>query len=338
MSKAYLITAGAGIDSLTMVERDVPSPAPGQVKVRVRAVSLNHRDLGMARGTVPDARTVGFVPASDGAGEVTAVGQGVSQWKVGDRVTCACSPDWYDGPPDSAYARTAIGGANDGVLAEEVLLPAHGLVRIPDSMTFVEAASFPCAGVTAYNALFGERPVQPGQTVLVQGTGGVSIFALQLARAAGAFVIATSSSDDKLARCRELGANALVNYRTSDWVAAAKEITGGRGVDTIVEVTGRLAPSIDALAPNGTVSIIGATLGLDEPSTPVNPRAIFSKAAVLRGIFIGSVVMFRKLLATYETNGLRPIVDSVHPFADARGAYEAMHAANHFGKLVIGVD
>lgn len=337
MSQAYTIVAGGGIESLTLTDADIGEPGPGQVVVAVHATSLNHRDLSIVRGRVPVAARGPFVPLSDGAGEVVAVGPGVRKWQVGDRVVGAFKPDWIDGPPNAAYSASALGGGEAGMLAAHVVLPADAVVAVPADMSFEQAATLPCAGVTAWNALFGERPLTPGQSVLVMGTGGVSIFALQLARTAGATVIATSSSDAKLERAAELGADHLINYATTpDWATAAAEITGGRGVDVVVEVTGQLQAALNALASNGTVSIIGATLALREPIAEVNPRSLFSKSAVLRGISVGSVAMLARLIAAMEASHISPVIDSVYSFGEARQAYEALAAAQHFGKIVIG--
>ena len=237
--KAFQIQEFGGPDVVRPAELPDPAPGPGQVLIRVRAVSLNFRDLLMSRGIYNPKLKLPAIPVSDGAGEVVATGAGVSRYKPGDRVAACFMPEWVDGPPDDEKARSALGGGGVGMLAEMAVLPEHGLVSIPPHLSVEEAATLPCAGVTAWNALVESGGIKPGDTVLVQGTGGVSLFALQLARLAGARVIATSSSDQKLARALELGATDGINYKTTaDWDKRARELTSGKGVDKIIEVGG----------------------------------------------------------------------------------------------------
>ena len=327
------ILDGSGVAALRQVERPDPVPAPGHVVVRVRATSLNHRDLGIARRGV-DAP---LVPLSDGAGEVVATGEGVTRWTPGDRVMANFFTTWSDGPWRPHYGESALGGAVDGMLAELVALPESALVAVPEGWSFEEAATLPCAGVTAWHALFEDRPVRPGDLVVVQGTGGVSVFALQLARLAGAQVAATSSSDRKLEVMAELGATFRVNYRTTpDWAAEVRAVAG-RDADHVVEVTGQLDASLSLAGPNGTVTVIGTTLGTDGPTVAISPSRLLRNSLHLRGVYVGSTAMLRRLASAMASADVRPVIDSVHPFDDAVAAYETMAAATHLGKIVVTV-
>ncbi|HEU4533227.1 MAG TPA: NAD(P)-dependent alcohol dehydrogenase, partial [Polyangiaceae bacterium] len=263
--RAYEIQTANGIDGLKLVERPAPSPGPGQVLVRMRAASLNYRDLLAVEGRYPGgALPLPLVPLSDGAGEVTAVGAGVTGLRPGDRVASSFFQGWVDGPFDSKKGATALGGAIDGVLAEQVVLEAAGAVKFPDYLSFEEAATLPCAAVTTWVGLVEMGGLKAGETVLAQGTGGVSIFALQIAKALGARALLTSSSDEKLARGKELGADGLINYKKEpDWAAKALELTGGRGVDVILEVGGAetLPQSIKATRVGGHVTLTGLLTG-----------------------------------------------------------------------------
>jgi NADPH:quinone reductase-like Zn-dependent oxidoreductase len=327
--KAWELT-GQGIDALAMAERPLPEPMPGEVVVRVRAVSLNYRDLAIARrGTV---RAV--VPVSDGSGEVVSVGEGVGQWSAGDRVITPFFRSWVDGPWHPKHAKQALGGAIDGVLAEEVALPADVLVGVPQGWSYEESATLPCAGVTAWNALTGgARRVGEGDLIVVQGTGGVSVFALQLAVHRGAQVAVISSSDAKLAVVSGLGAALGVNYRTvADWPAAVRE-RAERGADHVVEVTGQLEASLRAAASGATISIIGTTLA--GTRVPVDAALIQQKVATVRGIFVGSATMLRALAHELAEAGIRPVIDKVFDFEDTPSAYQELSAASHVGKIVI---
>src|SRR6266481_410332 len=259
--KVYEITDGnAGIDGLKISERPTPKPGHGQVLVRVHSTSLNFRDLATAKGALGRALKLPLIPLSDGAGEVVEIGPAVTRWKQGDRVAASFFQSWIDGPQAAGHVRSALGGALDGMLAEYVALDQQGLVAIPDYMSYDDAASLPCAAVTSWNALMIENPVKSGDSVLVMGTGGVSIFALQFARMHGARVIATSSSDAKLARLREMGATDAINYRTTpEWDRRVLELTAGEGVDHVIEVggPGTLERSLNAVRVGGCVSLIG---------------------------------------------------------------------------------
>jgi NADPH:quinone reductase-like Zn-dependent oxidoreductase len=335
--KSWQLNKGArSLDDLVMVDRDKPVPGPGEVLIRVRACSLNYRDAlipkGFYMGGVIDRD---ITPLSDGAGEVEAVGAGVTRYKVGDRVAGTFFQGWISGPA-SAEVGPALGAPPaKGMLSEYVTLPDYGVVPLAASLSFEEAATLPCAGVTAWNALMeGAPPVRPGAWVAVLGTGGVSLLALQIAKAAGARVIATSSSDDKLERVKAMGADAVINYKTTpDWGVEAMRITGG--VDHVVEVGGQgtMAQSMQAIGFNGEISIIGV-LSLEGN---VTPRDMMFKAGRMRGIFVGSAAMATSLNAAVDANGIKPVVDKVFAFDDAKAAY-AYHASPAlFGKTVISI-
>lgn len=334
--KAYRIHEMVGPDGLRREDLPGPKPGPGQVLVRVRATSLNYRDLMILKGTYSRNLPLPLVPLSDGAGEVAAVGPGVTRFKPGDRVAGCFMTAWTDGPPTDLAAKSAMGGAIDGMLAEHVVLPEGGVVRSPDHLGDEEAATLPCAAVTAWHALFEGGGLKAGETVLVQGTGGVSMFALQFARLAGARVIATSSSDAKLARARELGASDGINYRTTpDWDVAARNLTEGVGVDHVVEVggAGTLPRSIKAVRQGGHIALIGVLTGGE-----VDPRPVLMKSVRLQGIFVGSRAMFENMNRAVALAKLRPVIDRVFPFDRAVEAYKHLESGSHFGKVVIRFD
>lgn len=333
--RAWMVPAGAkSAAELRRVDCPDPRPGPGQVLVRVRAASLNYRDQLVASGTYftgPSTRDI--VPLSDGAGDVAAVGPGVSRVRVGDRVA-GC---FFQRPPDAApdSPPLALGTPLDGTLADYILLYEDGVVPIPGDLSYEEAACLPCAGVTAWHALFrAGRPIQAGHSVLVLGTGGVSIFALQFARAAGARVIATSSSDEKIQRLRALGASEAINYkRTPDWEREVLRATG-RGVDCVIEVGGggTFARSVQSLARGGKVCLIGFVAGRDGDT---NPFPLMYKAGNLHGIFVGDREMFEEMNRAIAVNQVKPVIDRVFPFEEAKQAF-AHHASGQFiGKVVI---
>lgn len=334
--RQWLITKGStSLDDLRLADAPEPMVGPGEVLIRVRACSLNYRDqaipLGQYIGGVVDRDTV---PLSDGAGEIAAVGEGVTSLKVGDRVAGSFFQNWIDGPPNPG-AGPALGAVSaTGMLQEYVVLPEHGVVPIAESLTFAEAACLPCAGVTAWNALMeGPRPVSAGESVLVLGTGGVSLLALQIARAAGARVIATSSSDEKLERARALGAHGLINYRSvPSWGAKAADLSGG-GVDHVVEVggAGTLAQSIAAVGYGGEIALIGVLTRDGDTS----PHALMFKGATLRGIFVGSAGMARRLNAFVDAHAIKPVIDRSFPMEQAIDAYRYQSSTSLFGKVVI---
>ena len=334
--KVYELNQNEGLDALTQGEREVPEVGPDDVRVLVRAVSLNFRDLGIARlRRKPGARPL--IPTSDGAGEVVEVGRNVRSLKVGDRVAASFFPSWHAGAPIAAYHANALGGSVDGMLAEQVVLPQASWVRLPEHLSFEEGATLPCAGVTAFNALFESASVRPGDTILLQGTGGVSIFALQLAKAAGARVIITSSHADKRVRAAKLGADHTLDYKaTPKWGEEATSLTGGRGVDVVVEVggPGTFDQSVAALRYGGTMSILGVLTGT---RGEVNTYGIFHKALRVHGVYVGSVAMFESLNRVLTAHAIHPVVDRVFGFDEARAAYEYLASAQHFGKVVIRV-
>jgi NADPH:quinone reductase-like Zn-dependent oxidoreductase len=334
--KVYRLHEFNGADGLRLESLPDPTPGHGEVVMRIRAVSLNFRDLMIAKGVYNPKLRLPFVPVSDGAGEVVATGPGASRFTAGQRVVAAFMPGWVDGPPDEDKARSALGAGGTGMLAEYVLLPEQALLPIPAHLNFTEAATLPCAGVTAWNALIATGGLQPGETVLTLGTGGVSLFAIQFARMAGARVIATSSSDQKLARALELGATEGINYQTTaDWDKKARELTGGKGVDQVVEVggAGTLPRSMRAVRMGGTISLIGVLSGAGD----VNPVPILMKNIRVQGIFVGSRAMFEGMNRAIEAGGLRPVVDRVFEFDEAVRALKHLESGAHFGKVVVRV-
>ena len=332
--RAYRLQA-AGIDGLAEVELPMPKPGPRQVLVKVAACSLNFRDLAIALGTYRMPTKPDLVPLSDGAGEVVEVGPGVTRVKAGDRVAGCFFQRWFAGPPAADTHVSALGGGLDGMLAQYVVLEQDGVVALPAHLTFEEAATLPCAAVTAWHALAEHARIVAGETVLVQGTGGVSIFALQLARLMGARVIVTSSSNEKLARAKALGAAHGVNYKaTPEWDKAVVELTGG-GVDHVVEVggPGTLARSLRAIRVGGKITLIGVLAGAAE----INPMLIFSRRANVQGISVGSTQMFEAMNRAIAASGLKPVIDKVFAFGEAPAAYRHLQSAQHFGKVVIRV-
>jgi NADPH:quinone reductase-like Zn-dependent oxidoreductase len=278
------------------------------------------------------------VPCSDGAGEVLAVGPGVTQWKPGDRVAGIFMQNWQGGRPTSAKAKGALGGDIDGMLATEIVLPESGLVRIPEHLSYQEAATLPCAAVTAWNALFKAAEIRPGDTVLIEGTGGVSIFALQFAKIAGARVLGISSSDEKLMRAKNMGLDEGLNYRANpDWEKWALQQTGGEGVDLVVEVGGSetLPRAIKAARPWGTVAQIGVLSGATEA---LDVRPILSRQIRIHGVYVGSRADFEAMNKAISQTRLKPVIDSVFPFAEAPAALRHMESAAHFGKIVISTE
>ncbi len=336
--RAYqLPKGGAGIDALTKVERPQPKPAYRQVLIKVAACSLNFRDLGIVRGTYRMPVRENIVPLSDGAGEVVETGAGVTRVKVGDKVAGCFFQRWPGGEPPPDVQAGALGGGTDGMLAEYVVLEEEGVVKVPAHLSLEEGATLPCAGVTVWNAMMEHAKLVGGQTVLLQGTGGVSVFGLQLARAMGIVSVITSSSDDKLAKAKKLGAAHTINYKTTpDWEKAATEFTGGRGVDHVVEVggAGTLARSFGAIRVGGRISMIG---GLSGAATELDPRLIMARRANIQGISVGSTQMFEALNRAIVANGIKPVIDRVFGFDEARAAYQHMASGAHFGKIVIRV-
>lgn len=325
-----------GIDSLEFVERPTPVPGPGEVLVAVRAVSLNYRDLLMIKGLYNPKMKLPRIPCSDGAGEVVAVGPGVTAWQPGDRVAGIFMQNWLDGPLTAARAKGALGGDIDGVLADYAVLKESGLVSVPGHLSFQEAATLPCAAVTAWNAL-ATGDLKPGSTVLIQGTGGVSIFALQFARLRGARVLGVSSSYEKLQRASAMGLDAGLNYRDNpEWDRWALDQTSGEGVDLVVEVggAGTLARSLKAVRFGGTVAQVGVLANSTE-SFPI--PFILHKMARIHGIYVGSRRDFVEMNRAISLTQLRPVGEEFH-WTQAREVLERMEEASHFGKLVLTVN
>ena len=333
--RAYEIVTPDGIDALSVADRDASEPGPGQICVAVRASSINYRDLATAKNPVPRGISYPRVPNSDAAGEITAVGPGVSQWKTGDAVASCFFQAWQDGPVTTTAMASALGGAIDGVLAEQVILSENGVVAIPDHMSFEQAATLPCAALTAWRALIESGGLKAGETILLLGTGGVSIFALQIAVMHGAKVIITSGSDEKLTRAHQLGAAVGVNYRTNpDWEKVVLDLTDGCGVDHVVEVggAGTLEKSIQAVRVGGHIALIGVLT-----SARVDPVSIMRKSLRLHGIYVGSRRVFQDMNRAFTLHKLEPVIDRVFPFDRARDAFHYMEAARHFGKIVVSV-
>ncbi len=327
-----------GIENLAVVERPDPAPGHGEALVRVRATSLNFRDLLTVTGMYNPKQPLPLIPLSDGVGEVVAVGAGVTRVKVGDRVAGIFAQGWSGGEPAVEKIRaTTLGGPLDGMLTELRVLSAEGLVKIPAYLTDEEAATLPCAAVTAWSALIEQGNLKPGETVLVQGTGGVSVFAIQFAKATGARVIVTSSSDEKLERAQALGADDLINYNAvPDWDKKVRELTGGRGVDHVVEVggAGTLGKAIRAVRFGGHISIIGILSG---KSGDFDLIPVLMQNIRLQGVIVGSREMFERMNRVMELHHIRPVVDEVFPMAESQRAFGLMAKGGHFGKIVVKV-
>jgi NADPH:quinone reductase-like Zn-dependent oxidoreductase len=334
--RAWRFVDAFGLENLRLVELPEIEPHPGQALVRVRACSLNYRDLVLAKGGYGRAVKAPITPLSDGAGEVLAVGSGVTRVKPGDRVCGIFMQRWLDGGPDDEKAASAMGGAIDGMLAEQVCLNADGLVHFPDHLSFEEAATLPCAAVTAWNCLFRSGNLKPGETVLLQGTGGVSVFALQFCKMAGARVFSTSGNDAKIERLKQMGADGVVNYKTTpEWDKPARNFTHGVGVDHVVEVggAGTLPVSIKAVRRGGHIALIGVLTGGGE----IDPRPILMKSIRLQGVYVGSREMFEEMNRAIENTRLRPVVDRVFGFDEIAEAMRYMESGAHFGKICVRV-
>ncbi len=335
--KAWQLTASTGADALRLTQLSKPHPGPGQVLVRVRATSLNYRDLMVASGRYGPGVPLPLIPLSDGAGEVAAVGEGVARWKAGDRVAGTFFQAWQTGPLRREVFETALGGSINGMLAEYVTLSAEGVIALPPHLSFEEGATLSCAALTAWHALVTDGKIAAGQTVLVLGTGGVSVFALQFAKMHGARVIITSSSDDKLARARSLGADETINYRTHpDWEKEVFRLTDKMGADHIVEIGGKdtFPRSLRAVAMGGTISVIGGVSGF---TSDVALRDILGKSALIRGIFVGSRDMFAAMNRAISLHQLKPVMDRCFPFGEAPAAYRYQETGAHFGKVVVSL-
>lgn len=334
--RRYEVQDSFGLDNLRLVEAPEPALGPGQVRLRVRACCLNYRDLLMVRGHYDPRLPLPLVPLSDGLGEVVELGPGVARVALGDRVCATFSPSWIAGEPDADAVRLTRGGVVPGMLSEQVVLGEQELVRAPDHLSDVEAATLPCAALTAWSALATYGGVKAGDVVLTLGSGGVSVFALQLARLLGARVTATTSSEAKAQRLRALGAETVVRYDEDPrWGRAVRKLTGG--VDHVVEVggAGTLAQSLEAVRPGGTVSLIGVLSGVKEP---LSVLPVLMKQVRVQGILVGHRQGFEAMNRAIAAHGLRPVVDRVFPFTEARAAFEHLASGAHLGKVCIGLD
>jgi NADPH:quinone reductase-like Zn-dependent oxidoreductase len=332
--KAYELTQ-FGLENLVLVEREAPRPGPNEIVVRFHAASLNFRDLMFVKGVYNPRAKLPAIPLSDGAGEVVEIGSDVSQWKTGDRVCPIFNQSWLDGRPSLQKNRATLGAGDlDGVAREYGAFNENGIVRVPEHLSFEEAATLPCAGVTAWNALVESGRLRAGDTVLTLGTGGVSVFALQFSKMHGATVIATSSSVEKLNRARELGANETINYRlTPDWDKEVSRLTNNIGVDHVVEVggTGTLSKSVNSTSVGGHVALIGVLASGGD----FDPRRILMKGVRLQGIFVGSRQMFEDMNSAIEVNRMRPVISRIFAFEELAEALKYMETGSHFGKIVL---
>ncbi len=332
--KQIFLAPGADFSRLQTRDVEAPQPKAGQVAIQIKAASLNYRDLITAQ----NPKIENIVPLSDGAGAIIALGEGVEDWKIGDRVCPTFFRDWTSGRFRNRYHAAALGGSADGVLSEIVVAPTHGIVRIPDDYSYQEAATLPCAGLTAWYSLMTRGHFTPGDSVLLQGTGGVSVWGLQIVVASGERAIITSSSDDKLQRARAMGASETVNYRaTPDWDQEVWRLTGKRGVDHILEVggPGTLEKSLKSVAAGGHIAQIGVLTGF-EPA-PVSLFPIVSKNAAISGIYVGDRQSFETFVQFLNVTKVKPVIDRVFGFDEARAAYEYQMSGAHFGKVVISV-
>ncbi|WZH49447.1 putative alcohol dehydrogenase [Fusarium acuminatum] len=326
-----------GKSSPELVEKSLPSLGRHDVMIRVEAASLNYRDMALLKGDYPMATKEGIVPLSDGAGEVIAVGQDVKRVKTGDRVAVACTTDWIGGSFVEEYKQTSVGFNVDGLLSQQAIFPDIALVHIPDYMSYIEAASLPCAAVTAWNCLNKIEPLQPGQTILIQGTGGVSLFALQFAKIFNARVLAITSSDEKAAKLKELGADAVINYSTHpDWDREVMALTDGKGVDRVLDIAGEktIVKSAASAKVTGVVVIIGFASGFGGGLPPID---ILSRSLTVTGSTIGPRTDFEAMLKAMAQSKVKPVIDQVFSFADYRKAYERLESGKHVGKIVIKI-
>lgn len=333
--KLYELQHKSGLDSLTLVTRPDPAPGPGQVLVKVKAWSLNYRDLMVAKGAYGAPPPLGRIPLSDGVGEVVGIGSGVTRAKVGDRVAGCFMQGWIGGDVTPELWATAMGGAIDGMLAQYAVLSEQGVVQVPAHMTDEEAATLPCAGVTAWNALVRKAHIRAGDTVLLLGTGGVSLLALQMAKLHGARTIITSSSEEKLETAKRLGADETINYRANPaWEKVVLEITGGRGADIVVEVggAGTFDKSLAAVRMGGSVCMIGVLTGV---SASVSTAAILRRSINVYGIYVGSREMFDEMNRAFSLHRVRPYIGKRFAFDEARLAYDYLASAAHTGKVVL---
>ncbi|OJJ07374.1 hypothetical protein ASPVEDRAFT_56777 [Aspergillus versicolor CBS 583.65] len=336
MKAVRILKAG---DQLTaeLHDESIPTPGPREVLIKVHAASLNYRDAALLRGEYPIATKENGIPVSDGAGEVIAIGKDVARVTNGDRVAVSCSTNWIGGPYIPEYLSGSVGFRVDGLLAEYVVFNEDALVRIPDYMSYIEAASLPCAAVTAWTALNKIEPLQPGQTVLIQGTGGVSLFALQFAKIFGARVLAITSSDKKAAKLKELGADAVVNYSTTpDWDREIITLTGGKGVDKVIDIAGEktIVKSAASAKITGVIVLIGFASGFGGGLAPID---ILIRSLTVTGSIIGSRIEFEAMLQAMERHQVKPVIDQVYPLAEYRKAYSRLEGGQQVGKVVIQI-
>jgi NADPH:quinone reductase-like Zn-dependent oxidoreductase len=333
MARAIVVLPGGGFDKVTMATREARDPGPGEITVRLHGSSLNYHDYAVVSGMWGPVEP--RIPLADGAGEVVAIGAGVSEFAVGDRVVSTFFPTWLDGEPIVEGFATVPGDGVDGYARESVTAPANGFTHAPKGWSCVESATLTTAGLTAWRALHDEGRLKAGETVLVQGTGGVSIFALQFAKMAGATVIATSSSDEKLEKLKALGADAVINYRkTPDWGQKAREITGGRGVDHVIEVGGpaTMTQSMIAARVHGHISVIGILTGLGGEFPLVNALL---RQQQLRAVLVGSRRQQSDMIRAIDANGMKPVVDRTFPLEEIVAAFRHQESNRHFGKICL---
>jgi len=337
--KAVVIRRPEGPDGLEIVTLPDPVPGPDEILVRMAAASINYRDLLISSGAYRSRQKAeDLIPLSDGVGEVVSVGAAVSEFKIGDRVSSLFFRDWTGGEPDNLTIESDWGRDTDGMLCTHKTFKPHNVVKVPDYLSDIEAASLPCAALTAWNALVGDVPSKPGDTVLIQGTGGVALFALQFARMIGAEVIATSSSDEKLERVRELGADHLINYANNpEWGKQALEITGGRGVDNVMELGGKetLKQSLIAVRPGGTLSMIGVLSGATFGNALL--PFVVSRKVRMQGVTVGSRADMQSMLRAMAAHHIKPVIDRVFPFKASADAFRHLKSGAHFGKVCIEI-
>ncbi len=340
MPTAFRLNA-FGLDNVSLEPVTLPALGPTDVHVRLHAAALNYRDLMVVLGQYNPRMQLPRILGSDAAGEVIAVGPAVTRFQPGDHVCSLFFQDWLDGEIQPLTGKSALGGTIDGVFATERILPETGLIHAPAHLSFEEAATLPCAALTAWNALVEQGRLRAGQSVLVQGTGGVSLFALQIAKMHGATAILTSSSDEKLDRGRRLGATHIINYKsTPDWDKPAKDLTHNNGVDHVVEVGGQgtIVKSLNAVRPSGHVHVIGVLSGTGPDAGPgIDVRSVLTKSVHINGIYVGSRAMFERMNAAISATKLKPVIDRIFPFTEARAAIEHMQRGSHFGKIVLSL-
>lgn len=326
-----------GVDNLRYAERATPEPKHGEVRIALKAAALNYRDLLMIRGEYNPRQPLPLIPGNDGAGVVEALGPGVTAWKLGDRVAPCFASEWIDGEPTRQKLRSTLGGPRDGTFATHIVLSERAIVRIPEHLSFEEAATLPCAAVTAWNALIGLSQLKASDCVLIQGTGGVSLFALQFAAMHGARTIVTSSSDEKLEKAKALGATHTLSYaKTKEWGRAAKQLAGGDGVDIVIEVggAGTIDQSLKAVRLGGTVVLVGVLAG---SAAPLQLTSVTMQMLRVLGIVVGSRANFEQMNQAITAHAMKPVIDRTFALKDTRAAFDHLASQKHFGKIVLTV-